>query len=349
MSYIDTRNFDIRQIHSVYSNDISDFVCDLAEIEEIQRLNNISKNDGIELTKFPIFNFNYSRLDHCFGVAVILENFKEDKAHIIKAMLHEMAKPAFEFSAKYLKDYFKMTDFVEPTIYDKAVASDNLFEKNFNNEISIKDVSNYSDYALGFADFPKLSAENLEYILANAYLTKTCDIRELQDLYNNLTIIPNEDAEDEFAFQDLSTAKKFLRLSIEIGKKRRSYEAKISKQLISDVLMLMMRREEISLIDLYNYTDKGLAELGKNSSDKRIQEGWEEIENLNQVYTKFNPTYDPQKYCVKVLEKSIYVDPLVKTKAGIFRLSSIDETCEKEIEAYLSTDTDLYMYIDYEL
>ncbi len=349
MSYIDIRNFDVRQIHSIYSNDISDFVCNLADLKEIQRLANISKNNGVELSKFNAFNFSYTRLDHSFGVAVILENFKVDQQYIIEAILHESAKPSFEFSANYLKEYFKMTDYVAPTVYDRIVASDDLFEKIFNNDISIKDISEYKKYSLGFAEFPKLSANNLEYIIANGYFTKTCDIRELQDLYNNLIIVTNEDGEEEFGFKDLTSAKKFLRLSIEIGKKKRSYEAKITKQLISDVLMLMMRREEIKLDDLYNYSDKALIELGKSSSDKRIKEGWDMIANLDQVFTKFTPTFDSSKYCVKVKEKSIYIDPLVNTKAGVFRISALDEACEKEIEAYLATDTDLYMYIDYEL
>ncbi len=349
MSYIDTRNFDLRQLHSVYSKDISDFVCNLADLKELQRLSNISKNNGVELSKFNSFQFDYSRLDHSFGVAIILENFKVSKEHIVEAMFHEIAEPSFAFSAKYLIDYFKMTDFIAPTIYDKMVESDYLFDKSFNNDFSIKDISNCKNYSLGFADFPKLCAETLEYIMANGYFTKTCDIRELQDLFNSIIILHNEEDKEEFGFTDIYSAKNFFKLSLEIGKKKRSYEAKITKQLISDVLMLMMRREEIGLMDLYNYSDKALIEVGKSCSDKRIQEGWEQVENLDQVYTKFNPTYDSTKYCVKVPEESIYINPLVKTKAGTFRLTDVDEACEKELETYLATDTDLYMYIDYEL
>ena len=119
---------------------------------------------------------------------------------------------------------------------------------------------------------------------------------------------------------------------MEIGKKARSYEAKITMQLIADVLMLMIRREEIKLEDLFKFSDKTLMEIGKNSSDKRIRDGWKEIENLNKVYIKFNPLENSEKYCVKVGGESLFVDPLVKTKAGIFRLSELDKGIEKEIE-----------------
>ena len=349
MNYIDGRTPALREIQSVYSSDISDFVCNLADLKEVQRLINISKNDGIELSSFNTFNYRYSRLDHSFNIAVILEHFKIHPKHIVEAILHEIAEPSFKFSAKYLKEYFKMTEFKEPSLYDKIVGSDDLFDKFLNDGVTINDVGNYQRYHLGYAKFPHLSCENLEYVLSNGYFTRLCDLREIEDLYNNIEILKNEDGDDEFGFVDFTCAKKFFKLSMEVGKKKRSYEAKITKQLISDVLMLMMRREEIDLIDLYNYTDKALMEVGKNCSDKRIKEGWAMVEALNIVYTKFNPTEDPLKYCVKVADDSIYIDPLVKTKAGNFRLTSIDASCEKEIEVYKESDTDLYMYIDYEL
>ncbi len=349
MDYIDSRTPELRAIQSAYSSDISDFVCSLADMKEIQRLANISKNDGVELSSFNAFKYRYTRLDHSFNIAVILEHFNIPKNHIIEAILHEFAMPSFSFSADYLKSYFKMTNFVEPTLYDRIIESDNLVEKATNNEFTINDVVNFNTYHLGYAKYPELSAETLEYILSNGFFTKICELREIEDLYNNIVILKNEYGDDEFGFEDITYAKKFFKLSIEVGKKKRSYEAKITKQLISDVLMLMMRREEIDLMDLYNYTDKAILEVGKNCSDKRIKEGIEMIENLSVVYTKFNPTEDPTKYCVKVNDKSIYVDPIVKTKAGNHRLSSLDISIDKEIEIYKGSDTDLYMYIDYEL
>ena len=70
----------------------------------------VSKNRGIELSKFNVFPYKYSRLDHSFGVALILDSFHQDKKHIIEAMLHEIAEPSFAFSVDYLKSYFKMKD-----------------------------------------------------------------------------------------------------------------------------------------------------------------------------------------------------------------------------------------------
>ena len=349
MTYIDSRTNELREIHSVYSHDISDFICNLADLNDLQRIGNVSKCGGVDLSKFNTFQYRYSRLDHAFGVAIILENFKQNTKHIVEGMLHEMAEPSFKWSVDYLIDYFKMKDYKKPTLFDKIVASDSYFVEITKGSFPIEEVSYYKDYALGFADFPRLSANNLEYILSNSYFMGLYDLRDIETFYNNISICKNEDNEDEFCFSDLELAFSFFRLSIEIGKRNRSYEAKVTRQLISDVLMLMIRREEITLDDLYNYSDKAIMEIGKACSDKRIKEGWQAIESLNKVDLKFNKVENSNRYCVRTKERSIYIDPLIKTKAGVYRLSNLLERVERDIEAYLSSDTDMYMCIDYEL
>ncbi len=349
MTYIDSRTEELREIHSVYSHDISDSICELANLPDLKRISMVDKNGGVLFSSFNTFNYRYSRLDHSFGVAIILEHFKQDKCHILEAMFHEIQEASFAYSVDYLINYFKIKDFQKPKAFEKIISSVDSFKDYVSSSFSLEDVSNYKDYSLGFADFPKMSAENLEYVLSNSYFSGLYDLMEIEEFYNNISICKNEDNKDEFCFSDLYLAYKFFKLSIEIGKRNRSYEAKITRQLISDVIMLMIRREEIKFEDLFDSTDKGIRGIGKCCSDKRIKEGWEAIENLNKVDLKFNQSFDKTKYCVKTKEKSIYIDPLVKTKAGIYRLSSLDERVDKDIDAYLSTDTDMYMCINYEL
>ena len=349
MSYIESRNSDLRDIHSVYSHDISSFICKYADLPDLTRVSNISKNGGVELSKFNVFPYRYNRLDHSFGMAVILENFKQDQTHVFEALIHEIAKPSFSYSVDYLKKYFKIKDFVEPTILEKITSKELLGDKDFLGNIVTTGISQTKPYSLGFADYPYLSANTLEFILANSYFTRLYELRDVETFYKDISVCRNEEDNFEFCFSDLDLAYKFFRLSIELGKKNRSYEAKITRQLIADVIMLMIRREEITLSDLFKYSDKAIEEIGLNCTDKRIQEGWQMVRNLNKVQIKFNAMEDSSNYCVKVPQKSIYIDPLVKTKAGTYRLSRLDGRCEKDLDAYFSTDTDMFMYIDYEL
>ncbi len=349
MAYIDSRTDSLRSIHSVYSHDIPSYLCNLADLKEFDRIKNISKNEGIELTKFNLFQYRYTRFDHAFGMSIILDKFLGNISTSLKALLKELSKPCFSYSKEYLIDYFGIKDFKEPELNTNFTASKVVTDLILNKGVLLEDIFKSNDDFLIFAKFPYLSCENLEYVLSNGYLLNICDLKEISELYNWITIDKNEDGEDEFCFTNIQMAYKFFRLSLEVGKKLRSYEFKITKSLIADVLMLMVRREDIALNDLYNLSENEIVARGNQCSDKRIREGWEEIVNLNKVYTRFNPTNDKQKYCVKLDEKPFYIDPLVKTKAGVFRLSGLDKNAESDCEAYFATDTDMYMYIDYEL
>lgn len=216
MSYIETRSEELKELHKIYNRNLPDVIIKLSNLAEVQRIAMISENKGIELSKFNIFPYKYSRLDHSFGMALILDNFKQEQKHIIEAMLHELATPSFSYSVNYLKTYFKLKDFLTPTLFDSIVGSDTLFENFFKGELSIHDICNYQKYGLGFAKFPKLSASHLERILHTAYFTKICDLQEIKDFYYDLSIGPNEDGEDEFCFSDIMTANKFCKLSIEV-------------------------------------------------------------------------------------------------------------------------------------
>ena len=349
MAYIDSRNYTLKSIQSVYNQDIPNYLCKLADIKEFDRIKNISKNEGIELTKFNIFQYRYTRFDHAFNMSLILNNFKQSTSNILKALFSEISKPSFSYSKDYLLKYFEVTDFSEPDYLSNITASQVVTDLILNKGVLVDDIIKSSNDSLIFANFPYLSCSNLEYVLSNGYFLNICDLNEIEELYHYLVIEKNENNEEEFCFNNIQIAYKFFKLSLEVGNRLRSYEMKMAKSLIADVLMLMVRRQDISIDDLYKYSENELLIRGKQCSDKRIQEGWEQIENLSKVYTRFNPTNDKKKYCVKVFEKPFFIDPLVKTKAGIFRLSKLDSVIENDIDVYFATDTDMYMYIDYEL
>jgi hypothetical protein len=349
MSYIDSRTTDLKDLHCVYNHDIPKYICDVADIEEFNRIRHNSMNEGSNVSGFNLFQYRYSRLDHAFGIGIILDSFKKDSETVIKSMLQEATKPSFPYSERYLIDYFKIKDFKKPDVLHDIKPSPVITECILKMNVSLENIQDLKDSFLVFAEFPHLSCSNLDFVLCNGYLMKIIDREEAKELYSSITIDRNPDGNFEFCFNDINLAKKFFKLSLEVGNKIRSYEAKLSKRLIADVLMLMVRREDIKVEDLYKYSELELLDIGRKGIDKRISEGWNEIENLKKVYTRFNPIYDSTKYCVNVHEKPIYIDPLVITKVGVFRLSKLDFEVENDINAYFSTDTDMFMYIDYEL
>lgn len=343
MPYLEERCKEIKDLHRIYNKDINDTLIELVRAPELLRLAGVSENYGIELSKFRSYQYTYSKLDHSFGVALILSKFKVHQNKMINGLIHEMATPAFFRSV----ELFQNKKDIEYGLYDAIVGSDILFEYFLKNDISINDICNEENYNIIHCKPTKLGASALEELLHYAYFMKICDSDEIAEIYEDIEIVINEDGKEEFCFKSSRIAKQFCRLSIEFGKYYRSYEAKLITKYISDTLDLMIRRMDIKKSDLYNSTEKTIIEIGKNTSDKRIRDAWKMVKETDRVYTKFNPI--DEKYCIQVKADNIYIDPLVKTRFGNMRVSNIYPETKKEIETFLNSDTDLYMYIDYKI
>ncbi len=340
MSYIDDRGNNAKEIHMIYNKNISDIIKTLVDIPEIARLQHISETSGAAITKFSGFDGQYSILDHCVGVALILDKFAKDEKQIIAGMLHGINKTAFSEAIRHMS-----VPFEEKSVYEAVVASDEIFDYLLKHNIELKDVCDYSAYSLAKAKGNRLDANSLENILHTSYILNSINKRELKEIYNDITVTTNEDDLPEFAFNTYAVGEKFCKMSLDVAKKYRSYEAKIAIKAVATLLELMLKRGEINREDLYKYGDKAIYEIGVNSSDKRISGGWKELRRLDKVYTKFNPVEN--KFCVKVDLKVRYIDPLVRLKGGFIRASKVSINLKEEISQFENTDTDLYMYGDF--
>ena len=115
-------------------------------------------------------------------------------------------------------------------------------------------------------------------------------------------------------------------------------------QIIADLLDLMIRRMELNINDLFKFGDRAILEIGVNSSDKQISDGWKYIQQLDKVYTRFTPI--EEEYCKKINFKNEFINPLIRVRGGYERASKADNILEKEIEAYLNSGTDVYAYVN---
>lgn len=340
MSYIDDRGNHIKELHKLYNNNISDIIQTLINVPEIARLQQISETSGATMTKFMGFYSQYSILDHCVGVALILDKFTKEDKQVIAGLLHGINKPAFSEAIRHMS-----VPFEEKSVYEVVVASDEVFDYLLKHNIELKDVSDYFIYPLVKTKGNRMDANSIENILHTSYVLTNINKRQLKEIYEDITVTKNEEDLPEFAFNTYAIGEKFCEMSLEVAKKYRSYEAKISIKAVATLLELMLKRGEINREDLYKYGDKAIYEIGVNSSDKRISNGWKELKKLNRVYTKFNPVDD--RFCVKVDVNVKYVDPLVKLKGGFIRASKVSLNLKENIAQFENTDTDLYMYGDF--
>lgn len=346
MSYYDTQDEKIVALHQIYSEKTPEFIKEIVDFPELARLNGIDINAGINLSGFNLYKYKYSVLDHSVGLALILNNFITNKNKVLSAMLHDISVPAFSYATTYIDEINFDKNDNALTNYDVIVGSDKLFAYLFDNNINIDEICDYTDFPLGYNIRPTLCAHTLEYFLHTAYLSNICTLDEIKEFYEDLVVVPNDDNMPEFCFNTVHLAKKFCLISIECGEKYRSYEAKMAMKFITDTLAPMVRRGVIRRKDLYTSTDKVIMDIGLNCSDKRISDRWRYLPNLRKVYTKFNKV--EKKYCTKIGRDLRYVDPLIKVGINYIRISKLDADVDKKINEFLDSDTDLYMYIDYE-
>lgn len=349
MNYLVSRSEQTQRLHEIYASNksIPDFIKELIDVPEVLRLDGIDQNSGVNLTGFNIFNYKYSTLDHSLGVALILNNFVTNQNQVIAALLHDLATPAFAYSTHYIDESNFNPKEDKLTVYDAIVGSDRLFDYFLKKGISIEEMCDYTRYPLAYNVVPHLSAHRLEYFLHTMYLNGLCTDEEIEEMYNNLVVVPNEENMPEFCFLDEKMAEKFCLLCLECSAEYRSYESKASMKFISDTIAAMVRREVISRKDLYTYSDKVIMEIGLSCSDKRISDRWRYLAELNKVYTKFNEV--DGKRCNKMSSDLKYVNPLIKQDHGEYiRASKKYTRCREKINTFLNSDTDLYFYIDYE-
>lgn len=308
-------------------------------------MNGISTHCGIDYTKLGMFDFYYSKLDHDVGMALILSRFGQDVKSITAGMLHDVSSPAFAHVYNFMKEDYRFEKNVhKDNAYDTIISSEGLFNFFIKNEISILDVYDCSKYPLSNNLTPKLSADRLEYIFENGYNLGIKTLDQIANMYYDLTVTKNENFNEEFCFQTIERAEEFCLLSIEVGKLFNSYEQKLVMQLLADILSLMIRRGIITEDDLFKYSDKVIIDMGVNSKDVRVVDAWKTLFSIDKVYKSFNKPEG--KYNVQVMSKRRYVDPLMKTPTGIYRISKLSEKCKDAIYDFLVNNTDMYAYIE---
>lgn len=348
MNYLVERDENIQRLHKIYAHDgkIPDYIKQLLDIKELQRLHGVSYNSGACYTGFDKLKYGYSKLDHSLGMALILDNFITNNKQVVAALFHDLAVPAFADSITYIDEKNYDKDDVEPTLADTLVKSDQIFDYFLANNMSISDVCNHTQYPLAYNFVPHLSAHSLEYFLHTMYLGGMCSDEEIEEMYSNLVVTPNKDNMPEFTFLNRDLAWKFCILSLECGELYRSYEMKASMKFIADTVAAMVRRRVITRKDLYECDDRTIMEIGLNCTDKRISDRWNFLPHLDVVHTMFNEAEDKKSY--KIFTDLKYADPLIKCDDDELRTSKKFEICRRKITEFKDSDTDLFFFINYE-
>ncbi|OGO85853.1 MAG: hypothetical protein A2Y24_00310 [Clostridiales bacterium GWE2_32_10] len=338
---------EVKEIHQIYCEQIPEFIYELLDSEQLIRLNGISQHCGMDYTKTPVFRFNYfySRLDHSLGVALILWHFTKDKKQTIAGFLHDIASPTFAHAVDYMKkDYMHQEATEDLTNY--IIKKDLMIMNKLKGyDIALKEVNDYKIYPLADNKTPRICADRLECTLHYPHLRGKMKIQDIKKIYNDICILKNEDGEEEFGFANINTAIEITKIGIDNGILDSSNENRLFMQLLADIVDKSIELNIITEEDLYIKSENEIISLLKNCGIKVIQDAWNSFSNTEEVYVSREPIYN--KYNVNMQVKKRYIDPLIKTATGIYRVSEISKEMSREMEKFKANNSQDYIFIDF--
>ncbi|WP_296663608.1 hypothetical protein [Treponema sp. UBA753] len=324
--------------HRILCKKTPDFLSKYISLPILKRLEGVGLLCGTDWT--PLFHnkFFYSRLDHSIGTALIVWNFTKDKKQTISALLHDVSTPAFSHVSDF-KNGDALTQSSTENLNAQLIENDSkLLEFLKQDGINVSEVSDYHIYPIADNEIPGLSADRLEYMYpSGAALDSVWTLTEIENSYNHINVLKNEKEIPELGFLEegecLIYTKKFIQTSMILQRN----EDKIAMQLMADILKLAEESKIIKPNELFTLSEKEIIELFTKSAE----------ENPSWKFSKYFRTFRGMKkifrsetkmkcfYCVNLQVKRRYINPLVKTKNSIKRISEVNKEAKEIIEQFL--------------
>ena len=300
-------------------NNYPDFINKYLTTSTLNRLKHITQFCGCDYTNLYSPLFKYTRFDHSLVVAHMTWHFTHDKKETIAALLHDIGTPCFAHCIDYVFGDYINQEAAEKSIIeiinkDKKIQ---MFLKEDN--LSIKDLDNYSNFQILENKSPKLCTDRLDGVLHTCYIwLHTHSLEQIKEVYDNMTILKNEEGNPEIGFNDIEIAEKFASMIFNYAKELQGNTDKFVSKYISEIVKLSVKRKLISLEALYTKKEEDLCNIfNKNFlSWKTFNETSNLISTDNEPNNRFYISYETKK------RNTI---PLVHTASGDKRIIEISD------------------------
>ena len=307
------------------------------ELPVLKRLEGVGLLCGTDWTPLYKNRFYYSRLDHSLGVALIVWHFTHDKAQTIAGLLHDISTPVFSHVSDFRKgDMLTQTATEEPTA--EIIRGDaGLARLLAEDGLTAAQVEDYHIYPIADNEIPQLSADRLEYMFPSGMaLDGSWTMDEIRRCYNDLTILKNEDGQDELGFQHLEIAELYCEHFCMIGHILQLNENKLALHMLGQIMNQAEKEGVLTEADFMRLSEKevinklekslSLSGLTRQSlqkqsvADSRIKSG-NDIQLLSRMYGTFRtmtsiehtnePLDEKEYFCISLKVKQRYINPLV--------------------------------------
>lgn len=348
------RNYDVSEYHKILSPEFPEFLKKYLSLPILQRLSGIGLLCGTDWTPLYKNRFYYSRLDHSVGVALIVWHFTKDKAQTIAGLLHDVSTPVFSHVSDFRKGDALTQTATEEDNSSLVCQDKKLAELLKTDGLTVNQVKDYHVYPIADNEIPQLSADRLEYMFPSGMaLEGSWTLDQIKETYADIFVLKNEQNIDELGFNSVSIAENYCRLFCMTGHILQLQEDKVCLQLLGEIMNRAVELKILSENDFMTLSEKQILEKIENAQktfkskpadDGPASEYFFRLYKTFRTMTKIEHTQNalpPEDYfSVNLKVKMRYINPLVKTKNGIFRLSEVSDFARKIISDFQTyTDT----------
>ena len=345
--YFENLNETIKEYFKVLSDEIPDFLYDYINTPAMQRIGKIGCGCGTDYTKIFNNKFFYSNLDHSIGVALIIWNFTKDKKQTIAGLFHDISTPVFKHCIDFMNGDHETQESTEELTTYMIKNSKEIMELLERDNIKVNEVDDYHIYPIADNDTPKLSADRLEYTLANGlYFKVVWDVEKIREIYSNIEIQINEDGIRELGFKEKNIAEEFIDGASQLCPLWVSNEDKLAMQFLADTVKKMSEGNLLTKKDLYTLSEKEVIDKIENCTNEKISKCFKLFRNSTKIAESDSPVFD--KYCVSITAKRRYIVPLVEYANSYKRVNDISDFAKEKIDNYLKFKTKKYAYLDFD-
>lgn len=345
--YLNSLNDEIRNFFSILSKDFPDWLFEYIDTIEMQRIGKIGMNCGTDYTNLYNNKYFYSNLEHSVGVALIIWDFTKDKKQTLAGLFHDIATPAFKHCVDFMNGDSETQESTEEMTEYIILNSKDIMSLLKRDNIDVKDILDYKIYPIADNNTPRLAADRFEYNFSSGLCFKRVwDLDRIKRCYDNVIVLVNEDGLEELGFKDIEVAEEYIKTVSNLWPEWVTDKNRVTMQFIADIVKSMNVKGYLNLDDLYNKSEKDIVNIILSCDDEYISDSFKKFQSLTDNISSDYEIKD--KYCVCVKSKKRYIDPLVKTSNGIFRLSKVSKIGKDAIDRYLNMETHEYSALDIE-
>lgn len=347
MAYLDTVNEEVKAYFNILCEDFPKWLLPYLETHEMQRIGRISMNCGTDYSAMFHVRYMYSNLDHSVGVALIIWNFTHDKKQTLAGLFHDIATPVFKHCIDFMNGDSEKQESTEERTKEILYQAEDIMALLKKEGIKPEEVEDYKKYPIADNETPRLSADRFEYNFSSGLsFFRVWEPEEIARVYRHVIVVKNEDGVDELAFDDTAAAEEYIHHVSRLWPVWVSDPDRTVMQFLADICRSMHAAGYLTMDDLYSMSEQEVIDAVVNCGDPYITDAFQKFQKCRNVYR--DVVYHPEYYCVNVTGKTRFVNPLVKTEHGVFRISDLSAKAAGEIQSYIDVAKGgYYTYFDF--